>query len=144
MGRFDSCFDVRRNTIFERARFNGRAKKEGESVEQYITELHDLVESGTYGVLKDEMLRDRLVVGIRDLSLSEKHQKAKTLIRQKTAVKDHHRELQPHQKGSEAADLGRLGGHKPIQNKSDNKPQQSFFRQRQRDYSVQDVVMIII
>ena len=34
--------------------------------------------------------------------------------------------------GSEAADLGRLGGHRPIQNRSDNKPQQSFFRQRQK------------
>ena len=28
----------------------------------------------SYGVLKDEMLRDRLVVGIRDLSLSGKLQ----------------------------------------------------------------------
>ena len=72
MGKFDSYFDVRRNTIFERARFNGRAKKESESVEQYITELHDFVEVCAYGVLKDEMIRDRLVVGIRDLSLSEK------------------------------------------------------------------------
>ena len=56
------------------------------------------------------MLRDRLVVGIRDLSLSEKLQtdpmltleKAKTLIRQKVAVKDHCHELQLYQMGSEA------------------------------------------
>ena len=34
MGKFDSYFDVRRNIIFERARINSRAKKEGESVEQ--------------------------------------------------------------------------------------------------------------
>ena len=66
-----------------------QSKKEGESLEQYITELYDLVEFCAYGVLKDGMLRDRLVVGIRDLSLSEKLQtdpmltleKAKTLIR---------------------------------------------------------------
>ena len=64
----------RRNTIFERARFNRRVQKEGESVEQYITELYDLVEFCAYGVLKHEMLRDRLVVGIRDLSLPEKLQ----------------------------------------------------------------------
>ena len=43
---------------------------EGESVEQYTTELFDLVEFCAYGVLKDEMLRNRLVVGIRGLSLS--------------------------------------------------------------------------
>ena len=72
MGKFDSYFDVRRNTIFERARFNRRSKKEGESVEQYKNDLYDLAEFCAYGVLKDEMLRDRLVVGIRDLSLSEK------------------------------------------------------------------------
>ena len=117
MGKFDSYFDVRRNTIFERVRFNSRVEKEGESVEQYITELYDLVEFCACGVLKDEMPRDRLVVGIRDLSLSEKLQtapmltleKAKTLIRQKAAVKDHCHELQLHQMGSEAADLDRLG-----------------------------------
>ena len=99
-------------------------QKEGESVEQYITELYDLVEFCVYGVLKDEMLRDRLVVSIRDLSLSEKLQtdpmlileKAKTLRRQKAAVKDHCHELQLHQMGSEAADLSRFGAHKPIQN----------------------------
>ena len=116
-------------------------KKEGESVEQYITDLYDLVEFCAYGVLKDEMLRERLVVGIRDLSLSEKLQtdpmltleKAKTLIRQKAALKDHSHELQLHQMVSEAADLGRFGGHRPIQNKSDNKPQQSFFRQKQKE-----------
>ena len=34
----------------------------------------DLVEFFVYCVLKDEMLRDRFIVGIRDLSLSEKLQ----------------------------------------------------------------------
>ena len=37
--------------------------------------------------------------------------------------------------GSEAT-VGRLGGHKSIQNRTDNKPQQRY-------YGVQDVVMII-
>ena len=140
MGKFDSYFEVWRNTIFERARFNRKAKKEVESVEQYIIELYDLVEFCAYGVLKDEMLRNRLVIGIRDLRLSEKLQtdpmltleKAKTLIMQKAAMKDHGHELQLHQMGSEAADLGRLGGHKPILNRSDNKLQQTFFRQGQK------------
>ena len=98
------------------------------------------------------MLRDRLVVGIRDLSLSEKLQtdpmltleKAKPLIRQKAAAKDHCHELQLHQMGSEAADLGRLGGHRPIQNRSEKNLISPFSGQGKRDYSVQDVGMIII
>ena len=37
--KFDTHFGVRRNNIFERARFNRRCQKDGESAEQYITEL---------------------------------------------------------------------------------------------------------
>ena len=47
---------------------------EGESSEEYITELYRLIEFCNYGDLKEEMLRDRLVVRIRDISLSEKLQ----------------------------------------------------------------------
>ena len=34
--------------------------------------LYELVQHCDYGGMKDEMIRDRLVVGIRDSSLSEK------------------------------------------------------------------------
>ena len=54
-----------------------------------------------YGALKDDLLRDRIVVGIRDKGLSEKLQmdpsltleKAKTQVRQKEAVLEHRQEL---------------------------------------------------
>ena len=72
--KFDSHFKVRRNLIFERARFNKRDQMEGESTEQYITVLHQLAERCEYGELKSELIRDRLVVGIRDTALSEKLQ----------------------------------------------------------------------
>ena len=86
--KFDLYFAVRRNVIFERARFNRRVQHEGELAETYISELYELIEFCDYGNLKDEMLRDRLMVGIRDTSLSEKMQtdpaltleKAKTMI----------------------------------------------------------------
>ena len=55
-----------------------------------------------YGNLKDELLRDRMVVGIRDRELSKKLQldpdltleKTKKTIRQKEAVKEQHYNLQ--------------------------------------------------
>ena len=101
-GILDSYFKVRRNVTFERARFNRRSQKEGETAEQFITDLYELVEYCNYGALKDEMLRDRIVIGIRDLSLSERMQtdaeltleKAKRMVRQKAAVKDQRKELQ--------------------------------------------------
>ena len=68
MSKFDGFFKVRKNPIFERSRFNQRNQSEDESVEQYITALYHLVETCEYGDLRDEMLRDRLVVGIRDIA----------------------------------------------------------------------------
>ena len=92
--KFDSFFNVRRNVIYERACFNRRDQLEGESTEQYIMCLYSLVETCEYGEFKEEMLRDRLVVGIRDAAMSQKLQmdaeltlgKAKKAIHQKEAV----------------------------------------------------------
>ena len=47
-------------------------QKEGEPAEQFIMELYELVEYSDYGELKDQMFRDCIVIGIRDLSLSER------------------------------------------------------------------------
>ena len=64
MAKFNGFFKVRRNMILERAWFNHRFQREGESAEQYITVLYGLVETCEYGNLQDEMLSDRIVVGI--------------------------------------------------------------------------------
>ena len=101
MQTFDEFFQLLRNVIFERTRFNRQNQLEGESSEQYISELYCLVDNCNYGNLKDELLRDRLVVGIRDQELSKKLQldqdltleKTKKTIRQK-AVKEQHYILQ--------------------------------------------------
>ena len=42
MQKFEEFFKVRRNVIFERARFNRRNQLSGESAEQYITTLYTL------------------------------------------------------------------------------------------------------
>lgn len=51
-------------------------------------ELYDLIKFCAYGDLKEEMLRDCLVFGIRDLSLLEKLQTDPQDVRQKAAVKE--------------------------------------------------------
>lgn len=96
--KFDDSFKVRRNIIFERARFNRRSQKEGETTEKYIMELYRLSENCEYGDMTDDMIRDHLVVGIRDTSLSQQLQidseltleKAKQRIRQQEAVSEQH------------------------------------------------------
>ena len=90
LAKFDAHFKVRKNIIFERACFNQRKQEPGESAELYITIIHQMADKCEYGNMKDELIRDRLVVGIRDKALSERMQmesaltleKAKTLIRQ--------------------------------------------------------------
>ena len=94
--QLDGFFKVRKNVIFERARFNRRSQQEGESAEEFITSLYHLVENCEYGALQEQMIRDRIVVGIRDQALSQRMQidpdltleKAKTSVRQREAVKE--------------------------------------------------------
>ena len=81
--KFDSHFVQRRNIIYERARFNQRVQEDGEPVEVFITALYSLAEHCQYGSLHDEMIRDRIVVGIRNSALSEKLQLDATLTLQK-------------------------------------------------------------
>ena len=73
-GKFESYFVKRRNTIYERARFNSRSQGENESVDEFIADLYRLAENCGYGTLHDELVRDRIVVGIKDGKLSEKLQ----------------------------------------------------------------------
>ncbi len=137
INKFDGFFKVRRNLIFERAKFNRRDQAEGESAEQYITCLYHLVENCEYGPLKEELLRDRIVVGIRDKSLSEKLQmdaaltleKAKTSIRQKEAIAAQGQTLQGGKKSSSvdsARQVPRQQRHRQVKsdfqsvNQSDN------------------------
>ena len=116
MEKLDQFFQVRKNILFERARFNRRDQEEGESAETYITELYRLVETCDYGGMKEEMLRDRLVVGIRDTRLSEKLQMdanltletAKKNIRQKEAVHQQSRTLQASSKAEGANTLNEV------------------------------------
>lgn len=72
--KFDSHFVKRRNIIYERAKFNMRKQEVGEPVDSLITALYTLAEHSKYEALHDEMIRDRLVVGLLDVSLSEKLQ----------------------------------------------------------------------
>ena len=93
--KFEDHFVKRRNVIFERARFNQRRQEDGETAASFITALYSLVEYCGYRELRDEMIWDRIVVGIRDRALSEKLQldpdltldRAVNAVRQSKAVK---------------------------------------------------------
>ena len=72
--KFNVYFTACRNTIHERAKFNRRWQGETESVDEFITDLYALAKYCDYGGLHDELIRDRIVVGICNANLSEKMQ----------------------------------------------------------------------
>ena len=51
-----------------------RKQVEGESVDTFITALYTLAEHCSFGDLKDESIRDRIVDGVRDARVAEKVQ----------------------------------------------------------------------
>lgn len=72
---FEKYFLPRKNLIYERAKFNSRYQKPDEPVEEFITDLHHLIDSCGYPTsIQHELLRDRLVVGLLDSKLKVKLQ----------------------------------------------------------------------
>ena len=52
--------------------FNNRDQEAGESVDTYPLNLRSLSDTCNFGALKDEIIRDRIVCGVRDSSLRKK------------------------------------------------------------------------
>lgn len=76
---FQSFFVVKKNIVYERARFNMRKQEAHKTVDAFVTALYALAEHCNYGTLHDELIRDRIVVGLADTRLSERMQMEKDL-----------------------------------------------------------------
>ena len=118
--KLEGHFVKRRNIIYERAKFNQRRQEEGESVNSFVTSLHCLAEYCGYEGLKNEMIRDRIVVGLRDANLSMKLQmvphlsveKAVTLVRQSEAVQQQQSVVRGEPEAIDSVDFRKKGGKK--------------------------------
>ena len=53
---------------------NAQVQEHGETVKIFVTALCTLAEYCEYGTLHDELIRDRIVIGIRDAELSQQMQ----------------------------------------------------------------------
>jgi len=71
--KFQQYCQPRRNIPFERYKFNRRAQEMGESYDHYRTALRKLADECEFGTITpDEILRDRLVFGVRDAKVRER------------------------------------------------------------------------
>ena len=68
--KFEEHFIMKHNVVFECASFNIRIQTEGGSVDSFITDLYTLAKFCNVRDLRDELIPDRIVVGIRDKALS--------------------------------------------------------------------------
>ena len=69
--KFENYFIAKRNIIFERAKFNSRSKRMGESVDSFIIDLYGLARYCNFGALKEE---NRIVMGLQNHKLLEQLQ----------------------------------------------------------------------
>lgn len=60
------------NTIYERYVFNNKHQESSESVDAYVTKLRKLSLTCEFGQLADQMIRDRIVCGIKDNAVRKK------------------------------------------------------------------------
>ena len=73
LDKFQEYCQPFKNIPFERYKFNQRAQEMGESYDQYRTCLRKLADECQFGTITEaEILRDRLVFGIRDAKVRER------------------------------------------------------------------------
>ena len=73
LAKFEQYCRPRRNVPFQRYCFNRRQQEAGETYEQYRTTLRKMAQECEFGTITpDEILRDRLVFGVRDDKVRER------------------------------------------------------------------------
>ncbi|GBM94531.1 hypothetical protein AVEN_193015-1 [Araneus ventricosus] len=75
----------RRNVVFERFKFFSCSQQEGQQVDNYLTELKTLASTCDFGDQEEGLIRDRVVLGIRDMSLQERLLRESDLTLKKAA-----------------------------------------------------------
>lgn len=76
--KFEDYCAPKKNVTFERYLFNSIEQKLGQSFDSFITELKKAVKTTEYAK-QDEMVRDRIVIGIYEKSTQEKLLREKDL-----------------------------------------------------------------
>jgi len=79
IARLDTHFIGEANETFERFKFNQRIQHSNETIDTYVSALRTLVRSCNFGALENSLLRDRIVIGVRDDATRKKLLQMRTL-----------------------------------------------------------------
>ncbi|XP_075539130.1 uncharacterized protein LOC142573378 [Dermacentor variabilis] len=77
--KFDAHFVATKNIVYESANFHRQKQEPGESADNFVTALHELVDRCEFAEFRDRMIRDRFVVSLEDAQLLETLQMDATL-----------------------------------------------------------------
>ena len=72
MGKFQTFCVGKTNVTYERYLFNMCCQAEAESFDSYLSKLRKLSKTCEYGALTDSLIKDRIVVGVRDNGLRKR------------------------------------------------------------------------
>ena len=64
--KFDEYCEPKHNGIYDRFLFNSRSQEAGEGFGHFVTELRHLASTCEFGDKENELIRERIVLGIRD------------------------------------------------------------------------------
>ena len=76
----EAYFKPKRDVVYERYVFNSSSQQQEESTDEYVNRLRKYAASCNFGSLTDELIRDRLVLGIRDQATKLRLLKEENLI----------------------------------------------------------------
>lgn len=84
MTQYDKYFLPMTNKSVERHKFNQRMQQAGESFEEFLADLRKISKNCEFGNMKDDLIVDRIVCGIKDTRVKNRLLREKNLDLQKT------------------------------------------------------------
>ena len=136
MGKFDAYCNPKKNKPYERYIFNSRKQMPGEAIEQFVTDSKLKAQTCQFDNLRDNMIRDRIVLGIwsqrvRERLLREDDLGKAVKICQAAEVTERQIETLSHNCSDGEASVHYNRGrhkpkHKPVQTHLKHKPKTNF------------------
>ena len=72
LNKFKTFYAPKVNITCERYKFFTRSQEEGEWIDRYATALHSLARTWKFGDIRDLLIRDRIVLGVKNPRLSKR------------------------------------------------------------------------
>ena len=80
--KFDEHCEPRKNVTYERYIFFTKAQEASETIDQYFTTLKRLSGTCEFGTLRDTLIKDRIVLGVKNHKIRERLLRAPDLLQQ--------------------------------------------------------------